>query len=529
MAKTVEWAANIGSSIASIFGWSKPRLNEPQTIITSQTLRYAGVCDGPEVAIPGGLSCLNRLETIDYGSYTNEDEMSLPFLYSVPYYSTSISWSAGAGQGTSLLSKLISPNNIITTDSDTVAGHTLNYEYHVPFTYLSRAFRFWRGSIKVTLKFVKTQMHSGRLQVTWTPCTTVSNTPSQTTGVYSLRTIIDIREEEVVSLELPYLMYSDYLATSGGSQPSSSGQLDIIVLNDLRGPESVSQTIQMQVFYSAGDDYELAVPTNFATGSTTYIPQSNGDELVIKSVDQGAILQKVAVGGKSTKHNPLWHATRCIGEKLMSIKSLLLKNSIINSFKSGFVWTSANNMEFFPFFVPACNLSAGGLVSSVAIGGDAYSFLAPMYAFYRGAANFTIFDAVSNTNTFATGVNPGYDFSSQTQPLIENTLLNSNMFWGTTISPVGGQGQWPFNPSNILDRPGLGMQHVPYYNRFPMSLVTLMNGVDTPLTDPSTPIGWGYTVAGSNFSTQTILQRHMGDDFQLMFFIGCPPIPVSYS
>jgi len=77
-------------------------------------------------------------------------------------------------------------------------------------------------------------------------------------SAYALRAIVDIRTEDEITFELPYLIQSDYIKND-----VASGRIDILVLNDLRGPESVAQNIDVQVFYRAGDDFEYAVPTNF--------------------------------------------------------------------------------------------------------------------------------------------------------------------------------------------------------------------------------------------------------------------------
>jgi hypothetical protein len=98
------------------------------------------------------------------------------------------------------------------------------------------------------------------LLVAFTPGTSVSTTASITSSAYSLRTIVDIRTEDVVTFELPYLCFSDYLATNLDGSGSYSGVLDIMVLNSLRAPESCSQSVKMQVFFSPGSDFELAAP-----------------------------------------------------------------------------------------------------------------------------------------------------------------------------------------------------------------------------------------------------------------------------
>lgn len=48
---------------------------------------------------------------------------------------------------------------------DTVASDTFTYTYvdAIPATFVARFFSYWRGSLVITLKVVKTNYHSGRL------------------------------------------------------------------------------------------------------------------------------------------------------------------------------------------------------------------------------------------------------------------------------------------------------------------------------------------------------------------------------
>jgi len=78
--KPVEWVTNILAGATAVLGWSKPRELTGQTVVMQQIMRYGGTCEGPDVSFPGGVSCLNRLQAVDYASYTNEDEMSLAFV-----------------------------------------------------------------------------------------------------------------------------------------------------------------------------------------------------------------------------------------------------------------------------------------------------------------------------------------------------------------------------------------------------------------------------------------------------------------
>lgn len=528
-AKPVEWITNILSGVTSVLGWSKPRELNGQTIVAQQLFRYAGTCDGPDLALPGGVTALNRLEAIDYGSFTNEDEMSLAYLYKIPYYVGELTWTATAGQGSSLLSKKMSPLSFLALGANGAGGKTWVYEWHVPFTYLARMHKFWRGSLVLTLKFIKTQMHSGRIQVTWIPCNLPNVTPGLITSSYNRRAIIDIRTEDTVSLELPYLLYSDYASTTPITPTMDfSGQLDITVLNDLRAPETCSQSCKIQWFVSAGDDYEVAVPTQLSSGSIPFVGQSDGTEILRDSVHQGMEMPTTEIGGPATKLDPLFHARRCIGEKILSIKSYLLRNSVINGITGKtFAWSATNKMMIDPYFIGTARPDlVTGAMKSASWGGDHFSLLAPMYAYMRGSMRLTFVDG-TKTDMVYSNIIPTNGFFN-VNPYSSTTLVKTSVF-GNQVDVAGPNGVVPLEPCNIQDQKAYVYQHVPYYNRMPMSLVTYYDGVVTPTADPSRPLSTVYITSGTNFSDNVVLQRAVGDDFQLMFFTGCPPLAVSYS
>jgi len=532
IAQPVEWATNILGSVASALGWSKPRELTGTTVVAQQLLRYGSTADGPDLAFPGGMSCLNKLETIDYGSFTTEDEMSLAYLYSVPYYVKDVSWNSTQGQGFSLLSQKISPLTLngagLNTGTDVVATHTAVYEYNVPFTYLSKMHWFWRGGIIMTLKFVKTQMHSGRIQVTWVPCNVPTTAPGLVTGAFQKRAVIDIRTEDTISIELPYLLYSDYAETFPGVPNNQfSGQVDIQVLNDLRAPESCSQSINMQVFFSAAEDFELAVPGQFQGGNAPYVPQSDGSELIRESIQQGMTFTQTEIGGSNTVEDKLFHSKRCIGERILSLKQLLLRLSVINTQSfSGFTWTGVNKVTIDPYFITAWQIDgvSGNPVSS-GFCGDLFSHVAPWFSFMRGGMRYMIADT-SNTTRIMTNSFPGSGFFT-TNPYNTGTTTRANYF--QAISLASPDQVAPLVPCNMHENYPYSYQHIPYYSRLPMALTSFYNGADSPWNDPGRPRSQLVYTNKPGFTADVVFQRAVADDFQAMFFTGCPPICISYT
>lgn len=540
--RPVEWVANFASGIAAMFGWSKPRELTGVTIVSNQLTRYSGTCDGPDISFPGGISCLNRIETIDYSSYTNEDEMSFPFLLSIPWYDGAIQWLSTQPAGTLLYNVGVNPNSFVTTATDTVAGNIMNFQYNSMYSYLGNIFNYWRGGFVLTLKFVKTQMHSGRLMVTFTPTTGPTyTTPTITTSAFSLRAIIDIRVEDEISFVIPYLIYSDYLLCNTQTlEEAWSGVLSITVLNELKGPESVAQAIAIQAFWKGAEDLEFAVPGLYGSTVMPYEPQMNHHEIILHGETPSNPLPTTTIGGAPVKSDMFFHASRCIGERILSVKQLLLKNLVVRGLYRDVPFNN-KNLIIDPQFISTCNLNAtSGAITAPDFGTELFSYFANCYAFRRGGTRFMIQDTddtysnlrvntavVTNSNniTFPNGFAMLQPIQQLDSPLvtIDNTVPNNN----ATVDITNGTPYFPISSMNVLDSNKMSYNHIPYYNRFPVSLNTYYNGTVVPTEEPSCPDGLLAVYIPAGFGNPQF-QRSVSDDFQFMFFLGPPPTAASF-
>jgi len=548
VAGPVEWVANFLSGVTSFLGWSKPRELNGVTVVSDQITRYAGTYDGPDLAVPGGMSCLNRVETIDYASYTDEDEMSMAYLLNIPFYWGEIIWATGNPQGYGLFLDNPSPIEFRTGPfTDTVSTASASFVYNTPTSLIASMFAYWRGPIIVTFKFIKTQMHSGRLQFTFTP--NISNTitsPDLNTSSYSLRAIVDIRTQDEISFELPYLALSDYLSTHKGvGDESILGELQVLVLNELKGPESVSQSIAIQIFYRAGPGFEFAVPSYATAGMFAYVPQMGSTERIMHGLDTGNELPQTVIGNANSTHEMVTHAARCVGEKLVSIKQLLLRNNVINGINNSWQFDGTHDQYVIdPNFIAASRmLPVTGDITAPVIGYDLYSLFANMYAYRRGGVRWMhqatpgstslesrIFTAIipntsTSTGTRLGGSQPIADFVAQDFPNVEYTP-NIGVA-PPTVSPPVAHTFYPTQPMNTLTAGKMGYNHVPYYNRFPISLNCYYDGTSVPANEKSCPDGY-LVVQDYNSMKDVVIQRSVADDFQFSFFIGAPPTILTY-
>lgn len=509
IAAPAAWISNAAAGVASFFGWSKPRSEQVTQPMCEQTMRYAAVSDGVDMSVPLALRGDNMLTISDDCNPCGSDQMSWAYLKKVPAFipnggnsPVNYHWNVSDAVGTTILSSFaITPSLLAQAGSRTISSHTTGYEQGGPVFYIGQMFALWRGSIDLTIKFAKTDSHSGRLLVTWTPLSTTGTAaPTTTTSVLSLRTIIDIRTSNEITINLPFLQGFNYLQNG-----TPSGYVDVIVLNELQAPSICSQEIDVLFYWAGGDDFEVAKPGG---SIVQFSPQMGGSE--IASVD--------AIGGYPMHDQGTAYAQRSIGELFTSVKQLLSRYSLVGM---GSNPSTGTGWYIWPWATGMNNMIAGtGVQNAPRLGGDSYCFMINMYAFYKGGvrivpvlpptatpqqAMVSIVHADQNDTVFSTVTNFNRAFSWYTDGRFAN--------YGYSLFEIG-KGMWPIE--------------MPWQATTQMSLVlnqTTSNQVPTETSQCNNTL---YLSLSSTGICGTLL-RSVRDDFQLIYFLGCPPVYLTYS
>jgi hypothetical protein len=527
IAAPVEWASDMASQVASIFGWAKPRVNETPNVVALQPFRYHGNADGPDLALQTAIISNNKLETTTSYTLTDEDEMSLKYLLKVPTYMGIVNWPvATASSDTPLYSKAISPRGMVLVTSDVVGLYTAGYTVGAPLYYLNNFFSYYRGSIQLTIKVVKTIYHSGKLLITWTPYNSSSLAVAVTraTSVYSLRHIIDIREQSEITLNLPYLVNRPYL----NCIYDYTGTVNVFILNELRVPETANQSVDLEIYYTAGDDFEFQVPCSISAVSNygIYTPQmDNSSEIVNMGIAD------TKVDSTSTDFS-----TMSIGEHVVSLKQFLNRGS--TSFPGVSQTYSTGSLAIYPWHITGSTLTAGtGVLTAGALTPDALSWFAPLYAYIRGGIRIALF---SGNGKVIYSLNVPDIFRIITPPTDPFTtalasLNGTNSTAGAPAPPVtSSYTAQPLNtaiPNSVL---GQAYSHIPYQAKFPVTIpyvwqTTGSATIFTANTNDWLPTSTAVFTSPANFGSETVWQRSCADDFQCSFFIGCPPLLYSWA
>lgn len=165
-------------------------------------------------------------------------------------------------------------------------GTTEEYFVDTPMGFASRMFSHWRGSIVFTFKVVCSKYHQGRLRITFDPVGDIFSDAVTTSTC--ITKIVDVAETNEVEIIVPYTqpqswslirpdVVKDVMALSTADDPYDSdfhnGRLEVRVLNPLSGPDNTA-SVGILMYMKAGDDFELANPSDFVADTSVFKMQS---------------------------------------------------------------------------------------------------------------------------------------------------------------------------------------------------------------------------------------------------------------
>jgi hypothetical protein len=270
-ARASQMAASTVSNIAQMFGYSRPNYidaiepftprlmgNMSNTVYTDNAVKFT-LDPKQETSVDSRVCGLD-----------GTDEMTIQSISCRESYLKTFPWAISDSAETLLWSNEVSP---VLYDVLSTGGQT---EYHFPACcYAALPFERWRGTMKFRFQVVASAFHKGRIKIVYDPYT-------DPTGEYNTNYtyIVDLAKErdftvsigwgnetayvghrELASLTLPYEIGGVMGTTSFTSQ--MNGILSVFVVNDLTSPNSTpNNDVEINVYCSTGDDFEVAEPTD---------------------------------------------------------------------------------------------------------------------------------------------------------------------------------------------------------------------------------------------------------------------------
>lgn len=519
-ASSISWLSERLAKTAIVFGWSKPTNNAAVIYVQRGTLTNYSNMDAVDNCLPLSLSAKNEVHKCEGFSGTDVDEMDFSHFTSIPAWDSTYTWLPGTVSGTMIKNYKVGPlNNVLNTALVNFGVQVKNF---IPMDFVANYFTYWRGSIVYKFKFVKTDYHSGRLAISFTPFekfTTAAQTTSLALSAFTHRHVVDIRETNEVSITIPYISSMPYRPTTGTQ--SSIGNLQIFVLDPLTGPASVASSISIITEICGGPDFEVAVPANVNQMPTyNVVPQSGG--AFGKIADKNACnLTQAVLGVTNPCDDGYLNAAICVGEKVSSFRSLLKSYNM-------HLWTAAPVAAKFlnvrTFAAPVYYDAVGNAQPATTC--DLFGVLSSIYLFNRGGVRFKVSGAITNDQTI--GNVPYYQmFNVLNAPTAYTALAatNGTGLTGVTNASYGNLLRTYVHYTNNLSAD----VNVPAYHYMHSRI-----GCEE-LSNANIPISATYSTAsksmisfaggpGVNMSSTTTVHRAGSDDTNFGSFISIPPM-----
>lgn len=263
-AAPISLIARAGSDLAALLGFSiTPNFLPIQSMAIRQP-RLATVEDKPNSVVIG-TSYSTCLDKSNRGVCGDRDEITIQGFASRPalYYVGEITSSTAVD--TQVFYTLVSPGLLNYFDYATPYDPTSFYS--TPIQFVSRYANLWRGGIKFHFSFVASQFHSCRVRLSYVPYCTQTNPVINVTNEQDIMSVVmDITKETEYSIVIPYMQPTEWLSVFNEfhdvlPRHIYNGSLTMTILNTLTSGSTVVNPIYFQVFVSAANDFQLAMPT----------------------------------------------------------------------------------------------------------------------------------------------------------------------------------------------------------------------------------------------------------------------------
>lgn len=480
-AQTVSWFANYAAGVASAFGFSKPLLTTPtkRVFITTNALHQN--CDGGDNAASFNLTQGNELVPLPGFAGSDVDEMSMSYICG--RYSAISRFTLNTSDVNATLKyacrlcpnalwfQLGSNGKLASQQTTTVSAFSTIVPSYL--CYLSNAFQCYKGDL--VFKFVsnKTNFHSGRLLVAFTPLCSDTNVGtsfyqplSNNTAEQWHSAIFDLKGSNSFEFCCPYQSPTTYLPVT-----QSFGDLVVYVMDPLVAASTVSASVQFTVMVKGASNFEFAIPNTpflpMVPFTGTPIAQSGAPPCVLPTTSRDR------------------DCATSMGERITSVKQLMLK-------ACGALVCPTGTYTFFPFYL-APSFTLGASDYGVAGGSNAFCYyFSQMYAFARGS---TLIDVVSTTNnTVVNGLNaialPAYNL---------RTTYNTGFSCNSTQT----------EPQQLHARMG-------YQNTTPRAPVSISGNFSPTVYPMPSLLRVGVKAAGA------CVYMRVGDDAQVGFLYNTP-------
>jgi hypothetical protein len=501
LAGNTAWGVDILRGAANIWGWSKPLDLAPLTRVRQDPHAYMATEDTVDTSMPLSLFGRNHVKILPGFGGTDFDEMSIDYLKAIPAYRGVFTWTTAAAANSTLGVLDVTPDQYTTTTE------TVDLTNYTPVGFVNSMFGMWRGSISYTLKFVSTMFHSGRLLIVYNPKYPLGSyhgaRPDAYTSEYCYREIVDLREKHEVTFVVPFV--SPFPWWNNGWP--SLGEVVLQVLDPLIAPSTVSSSVPILVEVAGGPDLEFAVPVrnNQLTPTAPYTFQM---DVALPSSEP---ILTGNIGGSTIKSDDLWNVEACVGEKILSLRSLLKRYSF---------WAdpvaSKGRRAFYPAAIDINVSSVGGLASTP-VNTDDYNYISPCFLFSRGGFRIKSFVPGGGEHYGFVQLEHAGNSGSITSGVVDSVILGGLRSPGRPIQEV----RTDLTGSIDIQVP---MYHHTFARGNVANLMCSTASYSSSFSQPSSNHVYTTLVLQSNPTGGIISYRAGADDLNLGGFVSVPPM-----
>ena len=505
----ISWISDRIATTASIFGFSKPTQGDSMSKVTILNASNHTTVDGDSDARVLSLISKPAVSKVDGLSGTKFDEMDFSYVSRKFAWFKSIDWSLNDNIG------LLTSINVTPATGVISLGGAY---HHTPVAFISRLFHYWRGSIKIKIKIVKTDFHSGRLAFCFYPTDELSFVSNP---AYVHRDIIDIRNTKEMEFTIPYISRRPWSMLG-----EKIGVFNVEVVDKLVAPASVHSSVQLLFEIAGGDDIEFSVPSRLDLSIKPIVPQSGlNNEQIFKST----------IGGSQVNSNPLMMTSACIGEKITSLRAYLKRYTPLRLSDTGEgVTIDFNGREL--LMRPDAILSSSIGAATTIVYSDPYSIISSCYAIISGGMRIRDIIDLGLTD----GANNKVNTSVLTYMEPETGSLNSLTPFTSVNLLSNNSDTVPCFYQNILQNNMISLEVPQYTTTIGRSKADIIVYQGSP--DVLYGYNAGVTSSNSHMYVSVVLPqalatsissvdgfsvhnpfRSVSDDFNLSCFISVPP------
>jgi hypothetical protein len=333
-AMATDIAATAVADIAKAFGYSRPPVTRALMPVQTQCVGQFATTNTPDNVTKLTYDDLQEL-TVDpriSGLDNDCDNLAVKSIAGRESYLTTFGWPTATSAESLLWNVRVQPS---LWDEVSVAGST---EYHLtPLAVVSMPFAYWTGSLKFRFQIVCSGFHKGRLKFVYDPNYLQSNEYN-----VNYMKIVDISETKDVTMQIgngqevslvskltPAIdsVTQCFSSTPYTSTDAGNGILSVYVVNELTVPNStINNDIQINVFVSAADDFEVFIPTDHFQ-NFVFKPQSGTLSDPRSTANNGITASEIHMLGPTITVSDKLSSVYC-GETISSMRNFIKRYNL---------------------------------------------------------------------------------------------------------------------------------------------------------------------------------------------------------